>query len=579
MGAPLCDFEGAKWLVFNPNVPPLVYYSHLPILIISVILAFFILFKDKKALPNRILFVTLISFSSWVFLDSIFWASNRSDVIMLVWSLILLFEPLIYIGCFYLLYVLITKRDLPSVVKTFFFIICLPLIIFVPTKYGLSGFDIYSCLSVEGPIALYYTYFVEILTTAIIVVYSLYKIRKTSGQRKEIIFLLSGVVLFLGSFAWGNITGSFTENWQLGQFGLFGMPIFAGFLAYSIVKYKTFNTKLIGAQALVVSLWFALFAVLFVTTIENVRIIVFLTLILFTIIGILLIRSVLKEVQQREKIEKIEKELEVAYGIEKKAKEDTQRAYIVEKKANEELEMLDRYKNDFLRQTQHDLKNPLTVIMGYSDLLLSGNFGKMPNKGVDVVKRMQAVAQDKIRDVNNFLNVEQFKMGKGVVSLKPGVELMPILEEVTKGLVNQAEAEGIYLKFERPPALATGYGEAKENFVISADREKLKSALFNVVGNAVKYTKNGGVDVKVEKEANNVKIIISDTGIGIPKDKIKSIFGTQFERSKQAEKTASGTGVGLYLSAQIIKLHNGKVWAESRGEGMGSTFYIELPVG
>jgi len=76
-----------------------------------------------------------------------------------------------------------------------------------------------------------------------------------------------------------------------------------------------------------------------------------------------------------------------------------------------------------------------------------------------------------------------------------------------------------------------------------------------------------------------VKIIVSDTGIGIPKDKLATILEGQFERTEEAQKTASGSGVGLYLSAQIIKLHNGKVWAESAGEGKGSTFYIELPIG
>src|SRR3989344_2159626 len=108
----LCDFEAPKWLLFGPNVAPLVYYSHLPIFAVSLLLAFFILFRDKTALVNRVLFVTILSFAFWVFLDSIFWAANRSDIIMLVWSLILLIEPVIYVGSFYFLYLLLEKKDL-----------------------------------------------------------------------------------------------------------------------------------------------------------------------------------------------------------------------------------------------------------------------------------------------------------------------------------------------------------------------------------------------------------------------------------------------------------------------------------
>jgi signal transduction histidine kinase len=151
--------------------------------------------------------------------------------------------------------------------------------------------------------------------------------------------------------------------------------------------------------------------------------------------------------------------------------------------------------------------------------------------------------------------------------LKPGVELSPILEEIMGVLNSKAKEKGISIKLEK----------SKQIFTINADREKLKSAIFNVIDNAVKYTTKGGVTIKTENH-DSVKIIISDTGIGMPKDKIKNMLETQFDRTKQAEKTASGSGVGLYLSGQIIKLHNGKIWAESEGEGKGTTFHIELPI-
>ncbi len=263
-----------------------------------------------------------------------------------------------------------------------------------------------------------------------------------------------------------------------------------------------------------------------------------------------------------------------AYALEKRAKEDINKAYGIEKKANEELEKIDKEKDDFLRLTQHDLRKPLTIIMGYTDLLISGTFGKLPKKAQDIIKRIHTVNQSKITDINSFLDAERWKM-KQTVSLTPGVELVPMMDEIVSVLDADAQLHGIYLKFEKP----------KKSIKVSADREILKAALFNIISNAIKFTPKGGVDIKIENakikmqnSPQSVVIVIKDTGIGVPQDKLKSIFEEEFERTEQAKKTASGSGVGLPGSAKIIKMHNGKVWAESAGEGKGSTFYVELPM-
>ena len=124
-----------------------------------------------------------------------------------------------------------------------------------------------------------------------------------------------------------------------------------------------------------------------------------------------------------------------------------------------------------------------------------------------------------------------------------------------------------------------GCNQPGQKFFIKADREKLKSVLFNVIENAVKYTEKGGVDINVEDGESKVKIIVADTGIGMSQEEIKNIFTTEFQRSKEAQKTAGGSGVGLSSTADMLRLHSGRIWAESGGKGKGSTFYIELPVG
>ncbi len=258
--------------------------------------------------------------------------------------------------------------------------------------------------------------------------------------------------------------------------------------------------------------------------------------------------------------------------------EVTKKAYAIERKAKEELEELDKVKNQFLTTTQHDLRTPLTAIAGYSELLINGVFGKQTKKTIDVIKKIQEVTQNMKNKANSFLDTAQFKLGKGVISLKSGVEIEPILNEIVDELKFKAESKKVYLNFEKPAG----------DFKINADREKLKSALFNVIDNSVKYTVNGGVTIEIKnqkskiknnEESKNVLIAVKDTGIGISPDQINNLLETQFERSEQAKKVADGKGVGLYLAGQIIKLHQGKIWAESEGEEKGSTFYIELPVG
>ena len=112
------------------------------------------------------------------------------------------------------------------------------------------------------------------------------------------------------------------------------------------------------------------------------------------------------------------------------------------------------------------------------------------------------------------------------------------------------------------------------------DQTKMKTAIYNVVDNGLKYTQKGGVTIKLQIVNGKLQIVVKDTGIGIKKEEIAELFEKTFERGKEAEKLyTTGRGIGLYISKNFIEAHQGKIWAESEGEGKGSTFYIELPIG
>lgn len=382
-----------------------------------------------------------------------------------------------------------------------------------------------------------------------------YKKTENKSERIQIKYILFGAVI---SSILGSVTnlifpfmGVFQYNWLGPIFNVFLVI----FIAYAIFKHHLFNIKVIATELLTFAIWIILLVKVFSgSNIQEIiiNIIIFSAVLLF---GIFLIRSVINEVRQREEISKMA--------------EDVRRAYVLEKQAKEGLEKLDAIKNQFLAQTQHDLRTPLGIIRNYCDLLLDGTLGRQTKKTLDVARRIQVVAENKIKDVNNFLDTTQFKLGKKVVSLTKGVVLNAILDEIIVDLNLQATSKGIYLEFEKP----------EKSLVISADREKLKASLFNIIDNAIKYTETGGVRIKVLSDSKLVKIIITDTGIGVAKEKIATLFETTFERSDDAKKASpTGRGIGLYLSSQIIKAHNGNVRVESDGRGKGSVFFIELPL-
>ncbi len=551
-----CNWDSAKFLILSDNVfGPLIYYSHLLPLVSSLILTGFIFFRNKQNIAVRWLLFTVLLLDIWLFSDLVLWATEKPPFTMFFWSLLVLIEPMIYAGMIFFAYATIDGKDLSFRKKIIIFALLLPTIVLMSTRFGLTYYDLSNCdrEAIEGPLA-FYGYITEILFSLWILGLGFNRFIKTKiiEERKKIALVVFGISFFLLSFSLGNIIGSLSIDWVIGQYGLFGIPIFLGFLAYLIVRYKAFDIKLIGAQALVVSLWIVLLAVLFIRKIENVRVVVSLTLVLFLIVGVLLIRSVAREVKQREEIAQMA--------------EDVKRAYIIEKRAKEELENLDKFKDQFLMTTQHNLRTPLTSMMGYSDLLLKGVFGKQTAKTKEVILKFQVLTQGMIKMVNDFLNMAQFQLGKDVVVLKSGVDLSLMLSEIATELEFKAKTKNIYLKLQKPQILPS----------ISADREKLKAAMFNIIDNAVKYTTKGGVLVIVEVNGA-VKITVSDTGIGIPKNEISNLFDNMFARGAEAKKLdAVGSGVGLYLSAQIIKAHKGKISVAS--DEKGSHFYIELPI-
>ncbi|OHA88416.1 MAG: hypothetical protein A2653_02520 [Candidatus Zambryskibacteria bacterium RIFCSPHIGHO2_01_FULL_43_25] len=542
----LCPWESPSFLLFSSNVPQLLYYSHFPVIVISALLGGFI-YRHRTNLASSILVIILTLFSFYALIDVLIWATNRSDIVLFLWSIQVMVEVLVFAFSLYLIYLVLNKKDAPFRYKLITGIILAPFIILIPTSYNLIGIDLSYCDAVEGPIALYVSYALEILFAAVIIGYSLvkYHLAKERTEKRKAALLGTGIMLFLFAFIWGNIIGSYTGNWNLAQYGFFGMPAFSAFLVYLIVEFKLLNLKLVGAQALVVATWISMGALLLVRTFEQLRIIVVITLVFILIAGVALVRSVKREVEQREKIEKLALDLE---------------------KANAKLRELDQLKSEFLSFASHQIRSPLTAIHGYATMLEQGDYGEMSSGIKEAIGTMSKSSASLVKIVNEFLDISRIEQGRMKYDLTD-FDLKQLVFEAAEELKPNIEEKGLTLNISAEEG----------DYMVNADRGKIKQVIGNLIDNSVKYTSQGSIEVKVKIVGGKILITTKDTGIGIEREDISKLF-SKFTRTKDAHKTdVTGTGLGLYVAKQMIEAHKGRIWVESEGNGRGSTFFVELP--
>jgi len=551
----LCQWDTAKFLIFSNNVfGTLIYYSHFIALILALVAGFFVFFRDRKVLVNRLLFLIMVTFSIWIFFDLILWANEKDYLIMFFWSMILIVEPLIYGLCVYFVDVFIEKKDASLKKKIGIFSFLLPVIILLPTNLTLVGFNLTNCYRepIEGFVATFYIYFIEIIYAVWILVFAIKKYRKSVGEiKKQIIFVTVGVVLFLISFVSGNIIGSFTENWTLAQVGLFSMPLFVVFLAYMVVKFKSFNIKLIGTQVLVFALGFMVLAILFIRNIQDVRIVVIFTLLFVIILGYALIKSVKREVEQRERLETLRLRLE--------------QSNLNLEVANDKLKGLDQLKTEFVSLASHQLRSPLTAIKGYTSMLVQGDYGEMDPKVKETIERIMESSNNLTLVVEDLLNVSKIESG-GMKYEMTKFDFGELSLGVVKELSITAEKKGLKL-------ISNIKNDTK--YFVNGDKEKLRQVLINLIDNSMKYTQKGKIEVGMNISSGKVILDIKDTGIGIEKGKEEALF-EKFSRGSGTKLDTGGSGIGLYLVREIMKAHGGRVWVESEGVGKGSTFFVEI---
>lgn len=524
---------------------------------VSIVLGFFVLLSRLKT--SHLWFLTTLSIALWSFSLGMEVSSNNYNT-ALFWNKILdtgaIFIPIFFYH-FVVSFLDINKTSkekkflwLGYSLSIFFLASTFFTNLFVKGVPPAAGFKYWIEV---GPIYyLFFIFFVVYLSRSAILL-AIFSKRNTGVKKNQARYILIAIVFGAG----GGISNFLPQIFfpSIYPVGNYLVVLYTLFITYAIFKHQLFNIKILATELFT----FAIFITLLIKTLFSqgfrelfVNGVIFISV---TVFSILLIRSVLKEVKQREQLERLTKEIKEAYEVEKKARK--------------ELERLDEAKTQFMMATQHHLRTPLTAIRGYLDLLLTGSFGRISPRVKEALIKVQISGNRLIRIVNEFLDVSQFQLGKEVVSIRQDVDLDPIFKEIMEELKFEADTKKIYLKLEKEKDLPK----------IAADPEKLKMALFNLIDNGIKYTTKGGVTIKSGVTDHHLKISIADTGIGISKDDQAKLFSRVFERGEDAKKVhGTGRGIGLYIASHIINAHHGKIWAESNS-GQGTVFNIEIPIG
>jgi len=228
---------------------------------------------------------------------------------------------------------------------------------------------------------------------------------------------------------------------------------------------------------------------------------------------------------------------------------------------------LERMKLDFVSMAEHVLRTPVTIIRGYiSRLLEERTTKKLEEAEITYLNNAFLGTTDLLGLVEDLLNIAEFR--RGLVKLNPtAINIEGLVSKVVDEFKLVAADKGLQVVFI-PPLYSIP--------MVSADISKLHIVLQNLIENAIKYTKEGKIEVILMHTEGQVRVAVKDTGRGIPQEYIDNLF-SKFYRVKKALEMDYGMGLGLYISKKIIDAHNGKIWVESDPD-KGSTFYFTLPV-
>lgn len=234
-------------------------------------------------------------------------------------------------------------------------------------------------------------------------------------------------------------------------------------------------------------------------------------------------------------------------------------------------------RNDFISTASHEMRTPVASIEGYLGLAMNPSTATVDARAMEYLNKAHEASQHLGHLFQDLLDTTKMDDRKINARLEP-VELVELVKGYAAGQVPNIAAKGLGYQFGSGNVdQSLGGGKHIGQVIYTrVDKELLREVIDNLIENAIKYTPAGWVTVTVKGDADNVQIIVEDTGIGIPKDEITHVFQKFYRVDNSATREIGGTGLGLYLVKQRVEAMNGRIWAESE-LGKGSKFIVSLP--
>jgi signal transduction histidine kinase len=233
---------------------------------------------------------------------------------------------------------------------------------------------------------------------------------------------------------------------------------------------------------------------------------------------------------------------------------------------NVQLARASQFKSDFLAQMSHQLRTPLTAIIGFCEVLLGGMDGSLGSEQAEDIGHIHRSGIVLLELVNEILDLSKIEAGKLEIAIKD-VDLGEVVDGVITTMVQIAEAKAVKLTRDLSPAAS----------VVKADPSRLREILTNLVSNAIKFTPSGSVTIKSAPLGRMAEISVIDTGIGIQPEARHRIFEEFRQASDEISRRYGGTGLGLSIARRLAELQGGRMGVESQ-PGKGSRFWFTLPI-
>lgn len=560
------------------------------IIVVNIFLSVLVYLTDKKSWTNKIFSLFIFSVTLWI-LTAFLADSSKNEIYNTLFSKFAYASVVLSaINLFYFSFNYPTETKIKAVYNAWIILIGVPLFILTfTTNMVVSGIksEPWGFTIIFGN--LYYFFLIYILSS---VLHSIIRFvlmwRKTKGEdKKKLIYLFIGLAIFILTSAFINFgLRAIVHSDEYYKLGNYSIIIFVSFVAFAIIKHKLFNIKVILTQTATGVVVLALLVQTLLSKSSSQWIINIIVLSLVSYGGYLLIKSVQDEIKKKEKLQELTTQLA---------------------QANAHLQELDKMKTEFVSLASHELFTPVSAIEGNLSMVLDEKLIEVKNaKLSQYLDRIYKSAKRLARLIADMLNISRIEEGRLLVEKKE-TELSELIKQVIDEIKFKAEERKQKVVYKDHQHLPT-----------FADPDKVKEVVVNIIGNAIKYSKNPGTitiwvervpttevkqiwqgieeslkssplsDQEAIKSAvdprmkellgdNQYLVRVKDEGIGIPKEELPKLFKKFHRVGDFSTAESQGTGLGLYISRALIELNHGRIWADSDGQGKGSTFSFTLP--